>query len=250
MLDSGQTAGPPARPRTFLAPSRHDSRSVHELPRDSVDPQLEPSGSAGLAAQAPLPEFDLEERRGLQSRQPELLERFYAAYFDRVYGYVRRLLREEHLAEDVTQDIFMHIHRSLASYDPARDLRPWVFTIATNKVRDHWRSRRHHEAQREVAVEDEEGAYAISPHQGPAEHLDMEESSAVVAAAIEDLPDSMRATLVLRYYEELSFAEIGAIIDRNEAAVRKRYSRALGELRDRLTEHFGVIGQGDEESAG
>ena len=54
------------------------------------------------------------------------------------------------------------------------------------------------------------------------------------AEAIEALPDSMRLTLVLRYYQGLSFAEIGAIVDRNEAAVRKRYSRALEELRNSL----------------
>ncbi|MFT4540207.1 MAG: RNA polymerase sigma-70 factor (ECF subfamily) [Planctomycetota bacterium] len=172
-----------------------------------------------------------EDRERLQRRDSASLEWFYSTYFDRIYGYVRRLLRDDHLAEDVTQDIFMHIHRSLPSYDPQRQLRPWVFTIATNKVRDFWRSRRHKDGQREVSVEDQEDSYAESAHQGPVEELESGEMSTIVGAAIESLPEGMRQTLILRYFEDLSFAEIGKIIDRNEAAVRKRYSRALSELR-------------------
>ena len=117
-----------------------------------MDPEIDPASVSGLASQAPLRDFTLEERNALQTQDPGALEAFYLAYFDRVYGYVRRLLREEHLAEDLTQDIFMHIHKSLPSYDPSRELRPWVFTIATNKVRDHWRSRRHRDGQREIGV--------------------------------------------------------------------------------------------------
>lgn len=184
-------------------------------------------------------ELSAQERVGLTTREPAALERFFELYFDRVYGYVRRLLRQEHLAEDVTQDIFMHIHRALPRYDPERDLRPWVFTIATNKVRDHWRSRRHQDSRSEISADDAEGGSfevhpAVARERRPDECLLAGELSDQVAAAIEELPESMRETLVLRYYEGLSFAEIGALMDRNEVAIRKRYSRALEELRKRL----------------
>lgn len=187
----------------------------------------------------PEPDLTPAERVALTTREPAALDRFFELYFDRVYGYVRRLLRQEHLAEDVTQDIFMHIHRALPRYDPERDLRPWVFTIATNKVRDHWRSRRHRDARSEVSADDAEGGSfavhpAVAPDRRPEEHLLAGELADQVAAAIEELPESMRETLVLRYYEGLSFAEIGSLTDRNEVAIRKRYSRALEELRRRL----------------
>jgi RNA polymerase sigma-70 factor (ECF subfamily) len=180
------------------------------------------------------------ERTALQAREPAALELFYQVYFDRIFGYVRRLLRDEHLAEDVAQDIFMHIHRSLPSYDPSRELRPWVFTIATNKVRDFWRSRRFRDTQREISAQDDEGgSFAISPpvspHRGPDAELSANEISDQVSEAIAELPEIMRTTLVLRYYEGLSFEAIGEMVDRNETAVRKRYSRALEELRKRLS---------------
>lgn len=187
----------------------------------------------GSKVRSAAPDLDPADRAALCERDDAALGRFYDVYFDQIYGYVRRLVREEHLAEDLTQDIFVHLHRSIESYDPTRALRPWVFTIATNKVRDYWRSRRHTAARREVAVEDQAGM-AEDPRMGPGEELIGGELSEMVAQAIDELPEIMKTTLTLRYYEGLSFAEIGVMVERNEVAVRKRYSRALEELRERL----------------
>lgn len=202
-----------------------------------MDSRTDPAASV---ANEPKLDLTRSERTALQAREPAALELFYEVYFDRIFGYVRRMLRDEHLGEDVTQDIFMHIQRSLPSYDPSRELRPWVFTIATNKVRDFWRSRRFRDSQRELSAQDEEGgSFAItppvSPHRGPEAVLSANEVSEQVSQAIAELPEIMRTTLVLRYYEELSFEAIGEMVDRNETAVRKRYSRALEELRKRLS---------------
>lgn len=199
-----------------------------------------PEGGGGSQA-----EFSGATLIRLRDLDPEALTQFYEAYFDRVYGYVRRLLGEEHLAEDVTQDIFMHIYKSLNSYDPERDLRPWVFTIATNKVRDFWRSRRFRDTQREGAIDEEQsGAYVTSKERGPDTLLEGKELSETVAEAVDQLPEGMRTTLVLRYFEGLSFEAIGRILDRNETAVRKRYSRALEELRQILGKRLGISSGG------
>lgn len=153
------------------------------------------------------------------------------------------MVAEEHLAEDVTQEVFVHIQRSITSYDPTRDLSPWVFTIAANKVRDHWRSRRHHDALRETSFDGDENEKGIEPadgKRGPLLELEGTEMRAKLDAAIDGLPAGMREALVLRWYEELSFEEIGRLIERNETAARKRYSRALEELRNVLEKHVGI----------
>lgn len=162
------------------------------------------------------------------------MERFYNLYFDRVYGYVRRLLRDEHLAEDVTQDVFVHVHRALPEYDPDRELRPWVFTIATNKVRDIWNSRRFRDRQRALSFERDELASLPDSGGEPSAGIQSAEAQDALRRAIEDIPETMRATLLLRAYEGLSFRDIAELFDRSEVAVRKRYSRALAELRQRL----------------
>ena len=170
----------------------------------------------------------------LPQRDPEALQAFFDRYFDRVYGYVRRLVRDDHLAEDLTQEVFLHVHRALPTYDPSRELRPWVFTIATNKVRDFWRSRRHRDSQREQSVEHGGPAYELPGAGRPDENLSARELDVRVRSAVDELPEGMRMTVLLRVYEELSFEAIGGILDRSEVAVRKRYSRALEALRASL----------------
>jgi RNA polymerase sigma-70 factor (ECF subfamily) len=187
----------------------------------------EPEGSSPRISQALL--------ELLPGRDPQALSAFFDAYFDRVYGYVRRLVRDEHLAEDLSQDVFMHIYKAIPTYDPARSLRPWVFTIATNKVRDFWRSRRHRESQKEQSVEREGAVDNVSGGaERPDTNLTRHEMDERVRRAVDELPEGMRMTVLLRVYEGMSFEAIGAILDRSEVAVRKRYSRALDTLRASL----------------
>lgn len=187
------------------------------------------------SARPEAPELDRTVREALARREPGALETFFDAYFDRVHGYVRRLVREEHTAEDLTQDVFLHVHRALPTYDPSRPLAPWVFTIASNKLRDHWRSRR---AQPDVVsvfeADADDDPALVAAGRDADEALQADELAGRVAAAIEALPELLRQTLVLRYHEGLSFEDIGQIVGRNETAVRKRYSRALQELRRAL----------------
>ena len=214
-----------------------------------MDPNTEtaaPSGPSQDGSRSGFADLSPEVRAGLPERRPEALQAFYDAYFDRLYGYVRRMVREEHLAEDLTQEIFLHLYQNFESYDASRALRPWVFTIATNKVRDHWRSRKHQMALRETTIDEEErGPMADQAAPRPDAQLEGLETSEAIAQAIEALPDSMRGTLVMRYYEGMSFEEIGAVVDRNQTAVRKRYSRALEELRKILGGSLGPVEGGE-----
>ena len=186
-----------------------------------------------------------ELRERLRQRDRAALESFYEAYFDRVYGYVRRMLGDDAQAEDVTQEVFLNIQRSVDGYDPARPLSPWVFTIATNQVRDHWRAQRRVDPL-DGARLDEEDARPDPPAReaGPLPALEAAELARTLAAAIEELPESLRTTLVLRTQEGLSFEEIAQLVSRNETAVRKRYSRALEQLRERLTRRSAGIVEG------
>lgn len=180
------------------------------------------------------PELSIKVRSGLPKLDEGSLAVFFDHYFDRVYGYVRRLVRSDHLAEDLTQDVFLHVHRSLPNYDPERPLAPWVFTIAANKVRDHWRSRRAQEERRVVSIDDDPVPVLAGSEAEPRAQMAAGERTEAISRAVADLPEMLQQTFVLRYYEEMSFAEIGEIVQRNETAVRKRYSRALAELRAAL----------------
>lgn len=190
-------------------------------------------------------ELTLEERRLLPRRGEAALARFFDVWFPRIYSFVRRTVADEHLAEDLTQEVFAHVHRALESYDPERELKPWVFTIAANKIRDHWRSRRHRDTREETAMESEEGHDLLPGVFTPPEgDLTREELQREVQRAISELPEGMRLTLTMRLYEGLSFEEIGRVLDRNDVAVRKRYSRALEALRGRLEGAYRLHAEG------
>ena len=165
----------------------------------------------------------------LRSRDPEALERFFDLYFDPVYGRVRGLVENTHEAEDLTQDIFLKIHRSLPSFDPKRSLRAWVFAIAMNRIRDHWRSRR---TLRETD-HDDDGTASIDSER-PDSELERQERDDEVMRAVYRLPFGMRLVFLLRIYDGLTFETIAKILKLTPAAARKRYSRALKLLRKSL----------------
>ncbi len=169
------------------------------------------------------------------ARDREALGRFYELYFERIHGYVHRMVGDETLAEDVTQDVFVHLQRAIPTFDTTRALGPWVFTIATNKVRDLWRSKRHQHEGRALSLDDgdegERPREAVDVRPGPLPELETDELRATLSAAVDALPAGLRAAFVLRWHEELEFSDIGRILERNEEAARKRYSRALAELR-------------------
>lgn len=180
-------------------------------------------------------EFPVELRPALARAEPAALARFFDVHYERVLAYVRRLVGAQGEAEDLTQEIFLHVLKALPAYDPARDPRPWLFALATNKLRDHWRARAAHGGARVPSLEADELASALpSAEPGPGSTLDQRELAARVRAAIDGLPEGLRATVVLRLDEGLSFEEIARILERNEVAVRKRYSRALAALREAL----------------
>lgn len=191
-----------------------------DLPGTEAPPRAARSRARGAA---PLPAHVLA---GLPRRDPAALAAFYDAYFGRIWGYVKRMVRDEHLTEDLTQEILMNVHRALGSYDPARALSPWVFTIATNKLRDFWQSRRFQESRRQVSFEDGE-----APLAAPSGELERRELAERVAEAVARLPESLRVPFWLRWHEELGFDEVAAQLEISEVAARKRFSRALAELR-------------------
>jgi RNA polymerase sigma-70 factor (ECF subfamily) len=179
--------------------------------------------------------FPPELRERLARRDPLALARFFDAHFDRVYAYLRRLVGDEHQAEDLTQEVFLHVHRALETYDPARDPRPWLFTIATNALRDHWRARAARTGVGAACLDAEELREPADGRAAPAAAAARAPDLAVrVRAAVDALPEGLRAPILLRAYEGLAFEDVGRIVGCNEVAARKRYSRALAALRAEL----------------
>jgi RNA polymerase sigma-70 factor (ECF subfamily) len=200
------------------------SAGMTPAPRNPT--QTEPSFVHGSRAE---PVLELERVR---ARDPEALGAFFERYFDRVYGLAFRLLGDRAAAEDAAQEVFLKVHRAADRLDPARDPDPWLLTITTNVCRDLWRSGAHRLSRRSSSIDDNPavGGALASPGKSPEAELLAGERQRLVQDAITRLPENLREAVVLREYQGLGYDEIASMLGINEAAARKRYSRALAEL--------------------
>jgi RNA polymerase sigma factor (sigma-70 family) len=173
---------------------------------------------------------------GVRNGDPKALEAFFAWCFDRVYSLTFHLLRDKTAAEDVTQDVFVKIQLAAGKLDPDRNPGPWVNVITYNACRDHWRSRGHREAKEATPLE-EATAHGDGPAtptaDGEAQVL-AQERERVVGEALAKLPEDLRVVVILRDYCDMRHEKIAGLVGASEAAVRKRYSRALARLADEL----------------
>jgi RNA polymerase sigma factor (sigma-70 family) len=198
--------------------------------------ELEPSDSQPSR-------FDRELLCGVRARDGAALEQFFDLFYDRIFGHVARLVGDVHQAEDVTHDVFLHLHRQAGRLDPDRDPTPWVFTVATNRVRDHWRSRAHREKRRHVVLADAQLESIASGRAGPQEDADRADEARIVQMALAELAPADREIILLREFEELDTAAIAVILGARTDAVRQRHSRAvarLGAIYRRLTDQAGL----------
>lgn len=168
-----------------------------------------------------------EEIERVRARDPQALNDFLTRYFDRAYGFVCRLVRNPDEAEDITQVAFMKIHGAVHTLDPNRDPTSWVFAVVANTVRDYWRSKRYKQSQAEKPIDSAVLANTLTAEDD--QHA--RDLARVLERALGSLSEKLRAVVLLRDYEGLSYTEVGEVLGIAEAAARKRHSRALTELK-------------------
>jgi RNA polymerase sigma-70 factor (ECF subfamily) len=164
---------------------------------------------------------------GVSQRDPDALARFFDAAFPYVYNLALRLTGNQHTAEDVTQEVFLKIHRAADRLDPERHPRPWVTTITYNAVRDVARRR---STRPEDAVDSSEIAERGSVPGTPEDELIRREREQLLERALGELDEESRTVVILHDFGGHSHEEIAGIVDASHAAVRKRYSRALQRM--------------------
>lgn len=176
------------------------------------------------------PEFGPEFLRRVQRRDREAMDTFFDRYYDRVYAHVVNMMRDPVRGQDVCQDIFLKLHHAVAKLDPERDPTPWVFAVASNAVRDHWRSRAHGRDRREQGVDDMSGLDVPHPDRAVDAAMEKDQELRAVWSALHALGDDDREIILLRDYEELETRDIAGMLDITVEAVRQRHSRAVRRL--------------------
>lgn len=159
----------------------------------------------------------------------------FRALFDRhaavLYRLARRRLSSDDDARDVVQQTLLQVHRARHDFRRGSRLRPWLFTIAMNLVREHYRkhSRRREQPLDSVPV-------SAEPTVEPEDAERARERSARVRAALASLPDAQREVIELHWFENSPYDEIATIVGASVAAVRVRAHRGYERLREILPE--------------
>ncbi|HEX5505222.1 MAG TPA: sigma-70 family RNA polymerase sigma factor [Thermomicrobiales bacterium] len=164
---------------------------------------------------------------GDQAAFQELVERYQGA----VYNLAYRMLGTPEEAEDAAQEIFVRVYRQLARYDRARKFSTWVLAIATNYCIDQLRRRRLQLVPLENII-----PWARAREAGPEREALDREACDELQGLLRRLPEKYRAVLILRYWEELSCAEIGEVLRVPEGTVKTQLHRARKALERLMSE--------------
>lgn len=172
-----------------------------------------------------------EERRLVEAAQqdPSRFAELYERHVDRVYSFVLARVRDRHVAEDVTADVFHKALANLRSFEwRGAPFGAWLIRIAANRVTD-----RHREAARDARQETLDAPDALAAPEA-LDALDRFEDRARLFGYVDELPDVQRTVIVERFAHERSLREVATILGKTEGAIKQIQLRALRALRVRM----------------
>jgi RNA polymerase sigma-70 factor (ECF subfamily) len=162
----------------------------------------------------------------------EAFGELYERYIEKIYNYAYYRTGNHHDAEDLSERVFTRAMHHIENYtERGAPFQAWLYRIAHNLVANWHRDR----ARRKIISLDEFIAISLKADSPDAEAEENEEKTRLLAA-VRRLPPERQQLLILKFVEHLSNAEIGAIMNRTEGAVKSLYHRTLLALRDELGE--------------
>lgn len=178
-----------------------------------------------------------------QKGETSAFEALVMRYRRQVFGFLRRLIKDDGLAEDVMLDTFFKVHRSAATYEPKGQFRTFLFRVAYNLGLNALRDGRRWRGLASIdAVEEGAGpasGYQLEladPADGPEALLQSRQTVARLQRGIAELPEVQRAVFLLYYQDGLQTGEIAEVVGVPSGSVRAWLSMARKTLREMLDE--------------
>ena len=169
-----------------------------------------------------------------------LIQRYEAPLFN----YLFRYLGNREAAEDVFQASFLQVYSKSDQFDPSKKFKPWLYTVATNQAIDYQR-RNHRKTTISLDVsyggEDDESSGSLqeileSAEKDPSFSMDSAEQAQLVRDAVNELPDILRETVNLVYFEDLKYKDAADILGVPVGTVKSRLHAAMKKLAEKLAE--------------
>jgi RNA polymerase sigma factor (sigma-70 family) len=174
-------------------------------------------------------------------------EFLYQRHESRVFRYLRRNVKNEATANDLTQEVWFAVVRGAGNYQPTAKFTTWLFTIAHNRMVDVIRANHRLQSLDAAAVADPEGRdaqdlslldrLAADRKLEPSAQVQSQDEAAALLIAVEQLPAEQRSAFLLQAEGELSVEEIADATGSNFETVKSRLRYARAKLRQLLWEY-------------
>ena len=169
-------------------------------------------------------------------------------YNVRIFNYFHRHLADRTTSEDLLQNTFLKVHRQRKSYQPSAAFSTWIFTIATNLLRDHLdKTRRRDNLNELTAAKDSAGIGGGSTESVPEQSRKSVEDDYAekemahhLSQAIQSLPFDQKEVILLAKYGEFRYEEIAKILNITTGAVKVRVHRAMKNLEKIVKDRLGT----------
>jgi RNA polymerase sigma-70 factor (ECF subfamily) len=182
----------------------------------------------------------LDEDRALVTaarQDTEAAGRLYDRYYSEILGYIYHCTLDRTATEDLTSNVFLAAFGHLGRYRWRQiPFRAWLYRIATNEVRMHYRRRRR---IRSVSLGPEHGTFADSVPSSDEAPAAAEECRLMHKALLK-LRLKYRTAIILRYFEDKTITEIASITGKREGTIKSQLHRGLAQLQEILV-HWGVL---------
>jgi len=170
------------------------------------------------------PDVRLIER--LVARDEQAFNALVRTYEGRIVRLLTRMVGNEEEARDLAQDVFVQVFKAIGSFRGDSKLSTWLYRIAVNTCLDYKKKSRPGQAEDESVIDD-----LASTEPSPEQRYQSKEIGQAIQLALQKLPESLRAAIVLKEIEDLSYEEIAEVLHTSIGTVKSRISRAREELR-------------------
>lgn len=175
-------------------------------------------------------EYDALLVQRAKQGDPDAYQEIYDECYPKLYSYIYYRVGGDHaLAEDITSEVFVRLVRSIGKYQyKGRPILAFLYTIAGNLVRDHYRK-----ANRITLVEIDDRE--IVSDEDPTEPLDLSMLSENLVGAISHLTEEQAQVIIFKFVEGKTNAEVADLMDKREGSIKSLQHRALAALRRTLS---------------
>lgn len=156
-------------------------------------------------------------------------ERIVRLHWRKVFNVAYKFVGKHDEAEDLTQDIFLKIFKSLDTFDRRANFQTWLISVSRNLCIDHYRSVRKERETMDRDV-DPNDLTPASSEPSPVAALEQRDRVSLLRDALSALPESLRTAVVMRDIQELSYQEIADRLGLPEGTVKSRINRGRNEL--------------------